>query len=142
MDRRITPGWRESLLVGAVPIGTVLNSRKTLDPEEQLLYRIVQRFRGGLVFKAHRLLYHSTLGLRVIQQKRKRRMDAHTKWHIQDAGGSIECRCGAAFPHLIRVEVVLSQSVPASRLNSHRVVCQGDDTPPPLEPQKAIFFVH
>jgi len=22
----------------------------------------VQRFRGGLVFKAHRLLYHSTLG--------------------------------------------------------------------------------
>jgi len=31
----------------------------------QLLYRNVQRFRGGLVFKAHRLLYHSTLGLRV-----------------------------------------------------------------------------
>ena len=25
--------------------------------------RIVQRFGGGLVFKAHRLLYHSTLGL-------------------------------------------------------------------------------
>ena len=23
----------------------------------------LQRFRGGLVFKAHRLLYHSTLGL-------------------------------------------------------------------------------
>jgi len=31
----------------------------------------VQRFRGGLVFKAHRLLYHSTLGLRVIKQKGK-----------------------------------------------------------------------
>jgi len=29
----------------------------------------VKRFRGGLVFKAHRLLYHSTLGLRVIQKK-------------------------------------------------------------------------
>jgi len=28
----------------------------------------VHRFRGGLVFKAHRLLYHSTLGLRVIQK--------------------------------------------------------------------------
>jgi len=27
------------------------------------------RFRGGLVFKAHRLLYHSTLGLRVIKKK-------------------------------------------------------------------------
>jgi len=31
----------------------------------------VQRFRGGLVFKAHRLLYYSTLGLRVIKKKKK-----------------------------------------------------------------------
>ena len=30
----------------------------------------VQRFRGGLVFKAHRLVYHSTLGLIVIKKKR------------------------------------------------------------------------
>jgi len=29
--------------------------------EEQLLRRNVKRFRRGLVFKAHRLLYHSTL---------------------------------------------------------------------------------
>jgi len=29
----------------------------------------VKRFRGGLVFKAHRLLYHSTLGSRVIKKK-------------------------------------------------------------------------
>jgi len=29
----------------------------------------VQRFRGGLVFKVHRRLYHSTLGLRVIKKK-------------------------------------------------------------------------
>ena len=28
------------------------------------------RFRGGLVFKAHRLLYHSTLSLRVIKKKK------------------------------------------------------------------------
>jgi len=27
--------------------------------------------RGGLVFKAHRLLYHSTLGMRVIQKKKR-----------------------------------------------------------------------
>jgi hypothetical protein len=27
-----------------------------------------QRFRGGLVFKVQRLLYHSTLGLRVIKK--------------------------------------------------------------------------
>jgi len=32
----------------------------------------VQRFREGLVFKAHRLVYHSTLGLRVIQKKKKK----------------------------------------------------------------------
>jgi len=34
-------------------------------------HRNVQRFRGGLVFKAHRLLYHSTLGLRAIKKKKK-----------------------------------------------------------------------
>ena len=31
----------------------------------------MQRFRGGLVFKAHRLLYHSTLGMRVMKMKKK-----------------------------------------------------------------------
>ena len=31
--------------------------------------RNVKRFRGGLVFKAHRLVYHATLGLRVIKKK-------------------------------------------------------------------------
>ena len=38
---------------------------------QQLLHINVQRLRGGLVFKAHRLLYHSTLGLRVVKQKKK-----------------------------------------------------------------------
>ena len=33
--------------------------------------RNVKRFRGGLVFKAHRRLYHSTLDLRVIKQRRR-----------------------------------------------------------------------
>ena len=37
-----------------------------------LLRRIVRRFRGGLVFKTHRLLYHSTLGSRAIKKKKKR----------------------------------------------------------------------
>jgi len=32
--------------------------------------RNVKRFRGGLVFKAHKLVYHSTLGLRVIKKKK------------------------------------------------------------------------
>ena len=31
-------------------------------------FRNVNRFRGGLVFKAHRLVYHSTLGSRVIKK--------------------------------------------------------------------------
>ena len=31
----------------------------------------MKRFRGGLVFEAHRLLYHSTLGLRVIKKEKK-----------------------------------------------------------------------
>ena len=38
---------------------------------EQLLSRNVERFRGGLVSKAHRLLYHSTLGLRVMKKKKE-----------------------------------------------------------------------
>ena len=40
--------------------------------QEQLLYRNVKRFRGRHVFKAQRLLYHSTLGLRVIKKKKKK----------------------------------------------------------------------
>jgi len=38
---------------------------------EQLLGRNVKQFQGGLVFKAHRLLYQSTLGSRVIKKKKK-----------------------------------------------------------------------
>ena len=38
--------------------------------------RNVQRFRGGLVFEAHRLLYHSILGLRVINKKKIRRRES------------------------------------------------------------------
>jgi len=42
-----------------------------LEHPGELLRRNVNRFRGGLVFKAHRLVYHSTLGLRVIKKKKK-----------------------------------------------------------------------
>jgi len=37
-----------------------------------LLSRNVERFQGGLVCKAHRLLYNSTLGSRVINKKQKK----------------------------------------------------------------------
>ena len=39
--------------------------------QEQLLGRTVKWFRGGLVFKAHQLLYHSTPGSRAIKKKKK-----------------------------------------------------------------------
>ena len=39
----------------------------------------VNRFRGGLVFKAHRLVYHSTLGWRVIKKKK-------TWWRVHEVG--------------------------------------------------------
>ena len=39
--------------------------------DRELLYMDVQRFRGGLVSKAHRPWYHSTLGLRVKKKKKK-----------------------------------------------------------------------
>ena len=40
-----------------------------LPVEEQLLSRNLERCRGGFVFKAHRPLYHSTLGSGVIKKK-------------------------------------------------------------------------
>ena len=40
-------------------------------PDHTADYRNVQWFRGGLVFKVHRLLYHSTLGLTVITKERR-----------------------------------------------------------------------
>ena len=38
----------------------------------QHVRKIVKRFQGGLVFKTHRRLYHSTVGSRVTKKKRKR----------------------------------------------------------------------
>ena len=57
---------------------------KNLWIQEQLLYINVQRFRGGLVFKTHRLLYHSTLGLIVIKQQKKihRSKKPHTNFVV------------------------------------------------------------
>ena len=37
----------------------------------------VKRFRGGLVFKAHRLVYDSTVGLGVIKKKKSERQQLH-----------------------------------------------------------------
>ena len=55
---------------------------------EQPLGRHVQRFRGGLVFKAHRLLYHSTLGSRVIKKKKKRSLSRRGCSSTEVRGGA------------------------------------------------------
>jgi len=66
-----------------VPVGSAARRRRgprgrprCFSLSEQLLSRNVKRFRGGLVFKAHRRVYHSTLGLRVIKNKRRRSLKA------------------------------------------------------------------
>ena len=41
---------------------------------KKMLSGNVERFQGRLVFKAHKLLYHSTLGSRVIRGKHTLRM--------------------------------------------------------------------
>ena len=48
---------------------TVLYVPYSLDSGTSVVPRNVQRFRGGLVFKADRPLYHSTRGLRVIKRE-------------------------------------------------------------------------
>ena len=53
------------------PVGVEdMQVRYSFSVEEHLPRGNMKRFRGGLVFKAHRLLYHSTLGFRV-KTKRK-----------------------------------------------------------------------
>ena len=37
----------------------------------------MKRFRGGVDFKAHRLVYHSTPGSRVLKKKKKEVLDGH-----------------------------------------------------------------
>jgi len=54
---------------------------QALGKAHRLLDINVQRFRGGLVFKAHRLVYHSTLGLRVIKKKKKKKTSARYYLH-------------------------------------------------------------
>ena len=58
--------------------------------KKHLHYRNVQRFRGELVFKAHRLLYHSTLGLRVTKKKEKTRFSFAKHPGVQGSGFRVQ----------------------------------------------------
>ena len=66
------PGTDEPVSTQTQETDSILAPKRPLQSLEWhdtgLLHRNVQRFRGGLVFKAHRLMYHSTLGLRVIKK--------------------------------------------------------------------------
>ena len=65
------------------PSGVLIDVVHTLD-------RNVKRFAGGLVLKAHTLLYHSTLGFRVMKKRKKeihtlsRRVDGSVKTPLVD----------------------------------------------------------
>ena len=67
-------GWPERL-INAQLLRQVVEPVPGMEPalqlsvSEQPLYRNMQWFRGGLVCKAHGLLYHSTLGSRAIKKK-------------------------------------------------------------------------
>ena len=56
----------------AVDSGVGVDKASSSDLADHVLALLnLKRFRGGLVFKAHRLVYHFTLGLRVIKKKKK-----------------------------------------------------------------------
>jgi hypothetical protein len=61
----------KSVNFGVKTSGTKLErpNQSETDLVERLLNRNVEQFRGGLVFKAHRLVYYSTLGSRVEKKK-------------------------------------------------------------------------
>ena len=87
--------------------------------------RNVQRFRGGLVFKAHRLLYHSTLGLRVIKKKKKK------KKHI-DMNVSARLLADRDPRHpgaLLGIADVRASDAPPRQVRGR---CPGQDRPLPL----------
>ena len=81
--------------------------------EIRVICRNVQRFRGGLVFKAHRLWYHSTLGWRVIKKKKERQRWARLRigecCNIPFAS-RLPCSPQRALPTEKKVECGTSQS--------------------------------
>ena len=49
----------------------------------------MKRFRGGLVFKVHRLVYHSTLGSRI--KKKNRMEEMHSLVGLEDGIPTAVC---------------------------------------------------
>ena len=91
------PGFRvkvlEIFLVVPSSLGGGLADSSLTAKVVQLLRRNVKRFRGGLVLKARRLLYHSTLVSRVIKNV------VHTGDDHSGAGGGVLLPPVATFGH-------------------------------------------
>ena len=57
---------------GTFPPLTRPEKRETLEGQRDvLLRRNAKQLQGGLIFKAHRRVYQSTLGLRVVKKKKQ-----------------------------------------------------------------------
>ena len=66
---------------------------------EQSHSRIVRWFRGGLAFKAHRRLYHSTIGSIVKTKKEKSQLALiKVNWRVDFRRGQVRGRCGKLLP--------------------------------------------
>ena len=69
-----------------------LEERELADPDElgerrnRQYERGVKRFQGGLVSKAHRVLYNSTLGSRVIKKKKKKKAVSVVEGDLDELG--------------------------------------------------------
>jgi len=82
------------------------------------LGRNVKRFRGGLVFKAHRLVYHPTLGSRVIKKKEEevrypQFMTAHTMDRGLVARSGFGARGSSPFLFADRTSKIQSADLPS-----------------------------
>ena len=61
----------------------------------------MKRFRGGLAFQAHRRLYHSTLGLRVIKKRMKKKksgFDGGTGPPLRALRSAVQLKNGSEIP--------------------------------------------
>ena len=67
----------------------------------------MKRFRGGLVVKAHRLVYHSTLGWRVIKKRKLRINSAAAELMIYRREDDIEPEVELMAVQEIRLEILL-----------------------------------
>ena len=47
----------------------------------------MQRFRGGLIFKTHGLVYHSTLDLRVLNEKKQNNLKGFEDFPLKNGSG-------------------------------------------------------